>query len=449
MGRLFGTDGIRAEANRYPMDVNTASAVGQAVTLIRRDAVSSPRVIIGKDTRLSGDMLESALASGVASMGGLPLLVGVLPTPGLAYITRGERADVGVMVSASHNPFQDNGIKVFSGEGFKLPDEDEQRIEDLVLGGELPGLVPGPDSLGRIGHLGGAADRYAAFVKGSFPRELSLEGVKVVLDTANGATYQVAPAVLAELGADILVIHDAPSGLNINENCGSQHPGDLAKAVVGMGAAVGLAFDGDGDRLIAVDERGAVLTGDQILVICALMLKQDGRLKNALLVSTVMSNMGLRAACKKCGFVNHAAQVGDRYVLQDMLRLGASLGGEESGHVIFLDYQTTGDGVLTAVQLLGAMLKSGKPLSELAKAMELFPQKLVNVDVKSKPDLERLPEVVAVIKQVEAELGDEGRVLVRYSGTQNMCRVMVEGPTEEVTAKYAAQLVDVIRAVIG
>jgi phosphoglucosamine mutase len=449
MGRLFGTDGIRGEANRYPMDVSTAFAVGQAVTHTKRKLTPSPRVIIGKDTRLSGDVLESALASGVASMGGRPLLVGVLPTPGIAYITKTEHADAGMVISASHNPYQDNGIKVFSGEGFKLADQEERQIEDLVLGGTLPGLVPEPQDLGRIGCLAGAAARYAAFLRESFPRTLSLDGVKVVLDTANGATHEVAPAVFRELGADLLVIHDAPNGLNINEDCGSQHPGDLAKAVVSRGAAVGLAFDGDGDRLIAIDEKGAVLTGDQILVICALMLKGEGRLKNDLLVSTVMSNMGLRAACKRYGFANHAAQVGDRYVLQDMLRLRAVLGGEESGHVIFLDHQTTGDGVLTGVQLLAAMLKSGKPLSELAKAMELFPQRLINVDVKSKPDIESLPEVVAAIRQVEAELGDEGRVLVRYSGTQNMCRVMVEGPTEDVTAKHASRLADVVRTAIG
>jgi phosphoglucosamine mutase len=270
-----------------------------------------------------------------------------------------------------------------------------------------------------------------------------------VLDTANGATYRVAPAAFTELGADVTVIHNEPNGLNINENCGSQHTGDLRKAVVETGAAIGLAFDGDGDRLIAVDEKGNEITGDQILIICADMLKSEGRLTNDLLVSTIMSNMGLRVAAKKYGFGNHAAKVGDRYVLEDMQRLGSVLGGEESGHVIFLEHHTTGDGILTAMQLLAAMLKAGKPLSELAQLMDVFPQKLINVDVKSKPDIESVPQIVEAIRQVEAELGDEGRVLVRYSGTQNMCRVMVEGPTSEVTDTYAAQLAEVVKTAIG
>ncbi len=449
MGRMFGTDGIRGEANRYPMDGSTAFAVGQAVAHITKRTASNPRVIIGKDTRVSGDMLESALASGIASMGGSPSLTGVFPTPGVAFITKSEPADAGVVISASHNPFEDNGIKIFSGKGFKLSDEEEREIEELVVGGKLPGLVPTARDVGRVMHLGGVSDRYEGFLRDTFPRSLSLEGLKVVLDTANGATYRVAPAVFGELGADLSVIHNTPTGININDGCGSQHPEDLSRAVVREGAAVGLAFDGDGDRLVAVDEKGARLTGDQILVICALMLRGEGRLKNDLVVSTVMSNMGLRAACKRYGFANHAAQVGDRYVLQDMRRLGAVFGGEESGHVIFLEHQPTGDGVLTGVQLLAAMLKSGKPLSELAQAMEIFPQKLVNVAVKSKPDIQSLPEVVAAIKQVEAELGDEGRVLVRYSGTQSMCRVMVEGPTEDVTARYAASLAEVIGSAIG
>ncbi|HZL03873.1 MAG TPA: phosphoglucosamine mutase, partial [Coriobacteriia bacterium] len=302
---------------------------------------------------------------------------------------------------------------------------------------------------GRAYRLSDAAGRYIVFLKNTFPRTLSMEGLKIVLDTANGATYKVAPSAFTELGADVTVIHDEPDGLNINENCGSQHTGDLKKAVVETGAAIGLAFDGDGDRLIAVDELGNEITGDQILVICAKMLKEEGKLKNDLLVSTIMSNMGLRVASKKYGFENHAAKVGDRYVLEDMQRLGGVLGGEESGHVIFLDHHTTGDGILTAMQLIAAMLKAGKPLSELAKLMDVFPQKLINVDVKSKPDIQTVPAIVAAIQAVEAELGDQGRVLVRYSGTQNMCRVMVEGPTKELTDRFAAQVADVVKAAIG
>jgi phosphoglucosamine mutase len=449
MGTLFGTDGIRGEANRYPMDAMTAFAVGQAVTKVLSKPGHTTRVIIGKDTRLSGYMLESALESGVTSMGGVPYLLGVLPTPGIAFITESMRADAGLVISASHNPYQDNGIKVFSGAGFKLSDEQEEAIEALILGGKLPEMVPAPHDMGRAYRLEDAPGRYIVFLKNTFPRSLSMEGLKIVLDTANGATYRVAPEAFTELGADLTVIHNEPNGLNINEDCGSQHTADLRRTVVETGAAIGLAFDGDGDRLIAVDEKGTEITGDQILIICAKMLKDQGRLKNDLVVSTIMSNMGLGVACKKYGFANHAAKVGDRYVLEDMQRLGGVIGGEESGHMIFLDHHTTGDGILTAMQLLAAMLSSGKPLSELAKLMDVFPQKLINVDVKRKPDIASVPGIVEAIKQVESELGDQGRVLVRYSGTQNMCRVMIEGPTVEATEKYAKQLADVVRAEIG
>lgn len=449
MGALFGTDGIRGEANRYPMDAMTAFAVGQAVVRVLRKSQHTTRVVIGKDTRLSGYMLESALESGVTSMGGVPYLVGVLPTPGIAFMTESMRADAGVVISASHNPYQDNGLKVFSGTGFKLSDAQEAAIEELVLGGNLAAMVPPPEDMGRAYRLDDATGRYIVFLKNTFPRSLSMEGMKIALDTANGATYKVAPEAFVELGADVTVIHNAPNGLNINDDCGSQHTDDLKKAVLETGAAVGLAFDGDGDRLIAVDEKGNELTGDQILIICANMLKAEGRLKNDLIVSTIMSNMGLTVAARRFGLRNHAAQVGDRYVLEEMQRLGAVIGGEESGHTIFLDHHTTGDGMLTAMQLIAAMLKADRPLSELAEQMDVFPQKLVNVDVTSKPDIQTVPEIVDAIKQVESELGDDGRVLVRYSGTQNMCRVMVEGPTKELTDRYAAQIADVVRSAIG
>jgi len=276
-----------------------------------------------------------------------------------------------------------------------------------------------------------------------------MEGMKIAMDTANGATYKVAPEAFTELGASLDVIHNTPNGININDHCGSQHTEDLRKRVLESGAAVGLAFDGDGDRLIAVDETGHAITGDQILIICAKMLKDEGRLKNDLLVSTVMSNLGLTVACRKYGFRQHAAKVGDRHVLEDMQRLGGVLGGEESGHVIFLDHHTTGDGILTAIQLIAALLKSGRPLSELAKLMDVFPQKLINIDVKSKPEISTMPRVVAAIKEAECALGAEGRVLVRYSGTQNMCRVMVEGPTDELTQRYCQQVADAVKEAIG
>ena len=449
MGTLFGTDGIRGEANRHPMDAAMAFAVGQAITHILKKKNHITRVIIGKDTRISGYMLESALESGITSMGGTPYLVGVLTTPGIAFITESMRADAGIVISASHNPYQDNGIKIFSGAGFKLSDEQEEEIEKLILGGKLPEMVPPPREMGHAYRLNDVHGRYIVFLKNTFPRNISMEGMKIAMDVANGATYTVAPEVFIELGADLTVIHNTPNGLNINDKCGSQHTDDLKKKVLETGAAIGLAFDGDGDRLIAVDEKGNEITGDQILIICARALMNEGKLKNDLLVSTIMSNLGLTFACKKYGFKHHASKVGDRYVLEDMQRLGSVIGGEESGHMIFLDHHTTGDGILTALQLIAAMLKAGKPLSELARLMNVFPQKLINVDVKSKPDIATVPQIVEVIRQVEAELKGEGRVLVRYSGTQNMCRVMVEGPTKEVTEKYCKQVADIVKTAIG
>ncbi len=450
MARLFGTDGIRGEANRYPIDGATAFSLGQAVTyLLRHDARTAPRVVIGRDTRISGSMLECALAAGVTSMGGLARLVGVLPTPAIAFLTVADGADAGLVISASHNPYQDNGVKLFSAAGLKLTDEQEDEMERLLRAGSLPDAVPGPRDLGTISFPTDGPGRYVAFLRSVFPAGLSLEGVKVVLDTANGATSGVAPAVFAALGANVTTIHDAPDGFNINEDCGSQHTEDLRRAVIGTGAAVGLAFDGDGDRLRAVDEKGQELTGDQSLIICAKMLKDEGRLKNDLLVSTVMSNMGLSVACDRLGLRNHAAKVGDRYVLEDMRRLGAVLGGEESGHMIFLDHQTTGDGILAGLQIVAAMLKADRPLSELAGLMEVFPQTLLNVPVASKPALASVPAIVEAIAKAEVELQGRGRVLIRYSGTQDLCRVMVEGPTLESTERLAAELARVVESALG
>lgn len=449
MGILFGTDGIRGEANRYPMNAEMAFKVGQAVTYLLRKEHHRTRIIIGKDTRISGYMLESSLEAGILSMGGNPYLVGVLPTPGIAFITNSMRADAGIVISASHNPYEDNGIKIFNGNGFKLSDEQENTIEDLILGGKLADLLPPARDMGQAYRMEDVNGRYVVFLKNTFPRDFSIEGMKIVMDTSNGATYRVAPETFIELGADVDIIHNTPNGLNINDKCGSQHTDDLKKRVLENGAAIGLAFDGDGDRLIAVDERGSEITGDQILLICARMLKDEGKLKNDLVVSTVMSNLGLRVACKKYGYRYHAAKVGDRYVLEDMLSMGGVIGGEDSGHMIFLNHQTTGDGIVTALQLIAAMTKTGKPLSELAKLMDVFPQKLINVNVKSKPDISTVQELNEAIRQVEHELGDEGRVLIRYSGTQNMCRVMVEGPSVTSTEMYCSQLAELVAKVIG
>ncbi len=449
MGKLFGTDGIRGEANQYPMDAQIAFSVGQAITYLLKTPNHRTRIIIGKDTRISGYMLESALESGITSMGGYPYLVGVLPTPGIAFVTQSMRADAGIVISASHNPYQDNGIKIFSGNGVKLSDDEEEKIEKLILENKLPQMVPPAREMGQAFRLEDVHGRYIVFLKNTFPRDLTMEGMKIILDTANGATYKIAPDTFFELGANVEVIHHTPNGLNINDHCGSQHTQDLRKRVVEARADIGLAFDGDGDRLIAVDEKGQEITGDQVLIICAQKLKEKGKLKNDLLVSTVMSNLGLKVACKKYGIQHHASKVGDRYVLEDMVRLGAIIGGEEAGHMIFLEQHTTGDGIITAVQLIAAMVEAGKPLSELSKMMDIYPQKLINVEVKSKPEISSLPKVMEVIKQVESELGDNGRVLVRYSGTQNMCRVMVEGPTHELTDKYCKQISEVIKNTIG
>ncbi|NLH47141.1 MAG: phosphoglucosamine mutase [Myxococcales bacterium] len=448
MGILFGTDGIRGEANRYPIDAHIAFAVGQAVTYVLKKQKGNGhkiRIVIGKDTRISGYMLESSLEAGITSMGGNPYLVGVLPTPGIAFITESMRADAGIVISASHNPYEDNGIKLFAGNGHKLSDEQEAEIERLILAGELDKMTPPAHEMGRAYRIEDAKGRYIQFLKNSFPRDLTMEGMKIALDVANGATYKTAVETLIELGADVTVIHNAPNGININDHCGSQHTQDLEKLVLETKADLGLAFDGDGDRLIAVDERGRRITGDQILMICATHLKDRGRLKNDLLVTTVMSNFGLKVACEKFGIANHRSKVGDRYVLEDMERLGANIGGEESGHMIFLDFLSTGDGTLSALQLLAVMRRTGKPLSELARVMEVFPQVLINIDVARKRPLEELPAVQKLIDEVEAELHEQGRVLVRYSGTQNMCRVMVEGPTPEKTRTYCQQIADALK----
>lgn len=449
MGKLFGTDGIRGVANQYPMDAMSAFSVGQAVTHLLKREGHRTRIIIGKDTRISGYMIEGALLSGITSMGGDPYLVGVLPTPGIAFVTESMRADAGVVISASHNPYQDNGIKIFGGNGYKLSDEQEEVIERLISEGDLPRKVPPAHKMGQAFRIGDVHGRYIVFLKNTFPRELSMEGMQIVIDASNGATYKVAPEAFTELGARVEVIHNTPNGININEQCGSQHTQDLSRRVIEKGAAIGLAFDGDGDRLIAVDEKGCEITGDQILIICSKMLKDQGRLKNDLLVSTVMSNLGLTIACRKYGLKQHSSMVGDRHVLEDMQRLGSIIGGEDSGHIIFLDHHKTGDGILTAMQLISAMLASGKPLSELAKLMDIFPQKLINVDVGSKPDISTLPQVTSSIQDVETALGNQGRVLVRYSGTQNMCRIMVEGPTDEVTDRYCRQIAEAVAAAIG
>ena len=449
MGELFGTDGVRGVANEYPMTPEMALNIGRATAHLFKRKGHTPRIIVGKDTRISGYMIENALVSGICSMGVNAILVGPMPTPGIAFLTSSMKADAGIVISASHNPFQDNGIKIFSNDGYKLPDERELEIENLIFSNNMHKLQPSPNELGKAFRVTDAKERYIVFLENIFPGEYTLEGTKVVLDCSNGATYRVAPETFSALGADVTSIFAEPNGYNINDKCGSQYPEILAEEVLKQKAAVGFAFDGDGDRLIAVDEKGEVLTGDQIIAICAKAMKKADTLTNNLVVCTVMSNIGLGVALRELGIDQAVAQIGDRYVLEEMRARGAALGGEDSGHVIYLQHHTTGDGIITALQVMAAMMKEQKPLSELAKIMTVFPQKLINIDVKSKPEISTVPEIVKAIEAVEKELGDKGRVLVRYSGTQNMCRVMVEGPTNEKVEKYCKQVADIVKEKLG
>jgi len=449
MNKLFGTDGIRGIANEYPMTTEVALNVGRAIAYLSKRKGHTPRIIIGKDTRLSGDMFEGAIISGICSMGVNAISVGVIPTPGIAFLTHNMRADAGLVISASHNPMQDNGIKIFNNEGFKLSDEKENQIEELIFANNMEKLHPVPKEMGKLSRLDDAAGRYVDFLKSTFPQEINPEGMKVVLDCSNGATYRVAPEVFAELGVEVTTLFNQPDGKNINLNCGSQHTEALAEEVLRKKADVGFAFDGDGDRVIAVDEQGNVLTGDRMLAICSVILKKEGKLKNNFVVRTVMSNLGLSVAFQKLSIDSVFSQVGDRFVLEEMLSRGAIIGGEDSGHLIFLQHHTTGDGLITALQVLAAMKKEIKPLSELARIMKVFPQMLINIDVKIKPVIETVPEIMAAIKKAEEALCDKGRVLVRYSGTQNMCRVMVEGPTKKETETHCRQIADVVRKILA
>ena len=451
MGRLFGTDGVRDKANQGNMTVETVLRLGWAIARNFQHAEDNegvrPTIVIGRDPRLSGSMLESALAAGICSAGVDVRLLGVVPTPAVAILTRQSGAVAGIMVSASHNPFFDNGVKVFKGSGFKLSDDEEARIEEWM---DETGVVnPVGADVGTVFCLEDASALYAAFCKNLFSEDKPLAGLKLVLDCANGATSAVAPRIFEELGAGVELIHHDPDGININEQCGSQHTEDLRARVVEVQADAGLAFDGDGDRLIVVDESGAELTGDQILAICAKASKEQGALSNNLVVVTVMSNIGFHSAMKREGIATETAGVGDRKVMERMQQTGAVLGGEDSGHVIFLDCHTTGDGIVSGLKLLEVLQGSGVRLSALASVMKPYPQLLINVDVRRKPPIEEVRGIMDALSRAEAELGPEGRVLIRYSGTQPMCRVMVEGPTEEQTRAIAERLAETVRECIG
>jgi len=447
--RLFGTDGVRGVANIPPMTTETAMQLGRAAAYVFKNSHKRHRLVIGKDTRLSGYMLESALVAGICSMGVDVLQVGPLPTPGIAFITASMRADAGVVISASHNAYQDNGIKFFSRDGFKLPDEMEMRLEELVISNKIDALRPIAAEVGKAFRVDDAVGRYVVFLKNTFPRDLDLEGLKIVLDCANGAAYKVAPAVLEELGAEVIALGVKPNGTNINDGCGSTYPEVISKAVLEHGADLGIALDGDADRVIFVDEAGREVDGDHIMAICGAELIKAGQLRKNTVVATVMSNMGFEIAMKRLGGHVVRTDVGDRYVVEEMRRGGYNLGGEQSGHMIFLDHNTTGDGVLSALQVLAIVQRSGKPLSELAQVMTSLPQVLVNARVREKCDLREIPEIRKVIEAVEADLGENGRVLIRYSGTEPLLRVMIEGQDQQGIERQAEEIAELVRQKLG
>ena len=420
--RLFGTDGLRGPVNIYPMTVDVALRLGLAAGVRFRKGSHQHRVVIGKDTRLSGYMFESALTAGLCAAGMHVIMTGPLPTPAISFLTRNMRADLGVVISASHNPYSDNGIKFFDADGFKLPDEVENEISAMVLDPDMRWPYPDSNRVGRASKIEDAGGRYIVYTKSCFPAHLTLSGLRIVIDCANGAAYKVAPLALEELGAEVFRLGTNPNGTNINDHCGSLHPETLAAKVREVRADVGLALDGDADRLIVVDEKGNVLDGDQLMALGAQAMMERGELPGNMLV----------------------AKVGDRYVMEAMRKTGAMLGGEQSGHLIYRQYSTTGDGLLAALQLLRIVREKEKPLSELAGLLHLFPQKLINVRVEKKLPFEERPAIGKAVADVEKALAGRGRVLLRYSGTEALCRVMVEAEDEDKVVRYARDLADVV-----
>ena len=440
--KLFGTDGIRGIANVPPMTIETALRLGRAVARLYHRPGHRGRIIIGKDTRLSGYMFEQAMAAGICSMGADVMLCGPLPTPGIAFLTSSMRADAGVVISASHNPYYDNGIKIFAADGFKLPYATEAKLEELMAQGEDGQPLPAPEDIGRAQRIDDAKGRYIVFLKNSFPRRLSLDGLKIVVDCAHGAAYRVAPNVLAELGASVTSLSVAPDGKNINDHCGALHPESMCRAVVEQGAHIGIALDGDADRVIFADERGRIVNGDAIMALCARRLLSRGELRKSTLVATVMSNLGLERAMADMGGQLLRTAVGDRYVVEAMRQHDLNLGGEQSGHLVFLDHMTTGDGIIAALQVLAILLEENKPLSELASIMKQYPQVLLSVKVARRLPLAELATVQSLITRIESELGSDGRVLVRYSGTEPKARVMIEGPEASLIERYAQEIAE-------
>jgi phosphoglucosamine mutase len=447
--KIFGTDGVRGTANVYPMTSEMALQLGRAIAYVFQNGQKRHGIVIGKDTRLSGYMLETALSSGICSMGCDVMLVGPLPTPGIAFITQGMRADAGVVISASHNPYQDNGIKFFDRNGFKLPDEMEAQMERLISTGEIDDHRPTADEIGKAVRIDDAAGRYIEFLKRSVPRGVNFSGIKIVLDCSNGAGYRVAPAVFTELGAKVISIGVTPDGKNINSGCGSLHPELMAKMVIDNGADLGIAIDGDADRIIMCDEKGSIVDGDHILAMCAQHMLKNGTLNKETVVSTVMTNLGFDMAMQSIGVKVVRTSVGDRYVIQAMKMGGYNLGGEQSGHIIFLDHNTTGDGVLAGLQVLTILKEQEKPLSMAKQIFTPFPQILTNVKVREKKDFNQIPSLATSIRRIEKELGVRGRLVLRYSGTEMLARIMIEGENHDRLRTIAEGLAGDIQKHLG
>jgi phosphoglucosamine mutase len=445
--RLFGTDGIRGRANELPMTPEMVVRIGMAIASVLRKPSGRNMIVIGKDTRLSGYMIESALTSGICSMGMNVILVGPIPTPGIAFLTRALRADAGIVISASHNPFEDNGIKCFSSNGFKLPDEIEEAIERLVFDDKLLDGRPSADRIGKAYRLEDATGRYIEYIKSTVPRGFNLEGFRIVVDSANGAAYKVTPWLLRELGAEVISINDKPDGMNINKDCGALYLEALKKSVLENSAHLGIAHDGDADRTIFIDEKGDIINGDHILAICAQDMKKEGRLNHHTVVATVMSNLGVENYLAGLGIRMIRTRVGDRYVVEKMLEGNYNLGGEQSGHIIFLEHNSTGDGPITALQVLYLMKKNERSLSELTSSIAFYPQVLTNVEVRNAIKPEDIPSLMKKIKLAEERLGRKGRVLVRRSGTEPKIRIMVEGEDEDTIKEIAEDLADCVRSV--
>ncbi|MEY5015116.1 MAG: phosphoglucosamine mutase [Verrucomicrobiota bacterium] len=455
--KLFGTDGVRGVANLEPVTAETALKLGRAAAHVftssnlRPDAKrrDRPTIVIGKDTRLSGYMLENALAAGVMSLGVNVLFIGPLPTPGIAYITRSLRADAGIVLSASHNPYEDNGIKFFRHDGYKLDDAIEKRIEQLVFTGEIDSIRPTAGKIGQAKRIDDALGRYVEYAKASFPKGLTLEGMRIAVDCANGAAYKSTPCVLRELGADALIYNASPNGRNINTGCGSTHPEEIQKLVRESGAQVGLSHDGDADRVLLCDEKGEVVDGDEILAIAALDFIRSGRLAKNTLVATVMSNFGLDETLRSNQGRVLRTKVGDKNVMEAMMREDLNVGGEQSGHLIFRDYATTGDGLAAALQILRIMVETGRPLSELKRCLVKYPQAQRNLRVKAKPPLETLTQVSSLLTEAERALNGQGRVLLRYSGTEPKVRLLIEGRDASVIEPMADKIADALKEAIG